>query len=245
MQNQARKNTKRKNLTEHLISDLKSKILMGRFPPGSQLPTEQGLIRQYGVSQTVVRESIAALSAQGLVEPRHGVGVFVLMPPEPETGPNLFIVDPNKVSSILEALELRAGVEIEAAGLAAERRSPSQEIKITEAFERLRAAVEEGRAATVGDLEFHAAIAEATNNTLFKNFLEYVHDKTKNRSATMGHGADAAKELHQTDYFVREHREILRAIINRDAQAARQAMRRHLDNSRQRFQKLNRSKVLG
>lgn len=245
MQSLAVKNKKRKNLTEHLINDLKSKIFEGEFQPGNRLPTEQGLIQHYGVSQTVVRESISALRAQGLVESRHGVGVFVLEPTTPETGPNLFIVDTNKISSVLEALELRAGVEIEAAGLAAERRSPSQEIKITEAFERLKLAVNDSEAATVGDLEFHAAIAEATNNALFKNFLDFVHEKTENQSVNMGHGVDAAKELHQMDYFLSEHREILKAIIDQDAGAARQAMREHLDKSRQRFQKINRNKVLG
>ena len=98
----------------------------GQFPPGSRLPSEAQLTEAHGVSRTVVREAIAALRADRLVEARQGAGVFVLEAEVPAPTP-LFLrnIDHERVSSMIELLELRTAVEVEAAGLAALRRSPA------------------------------------------------------------------------------------------------------------------------
>jgi DNA-binding FadR family transcriptional regulator len=68
----------RQGLTHRVIAELREKIAGGELKPGDKLPTEQALIRHFGVSRTVIREAIAGLRADGLVLPRQGVGVFVL-----------------------------------------------------------------------------------------------------------------------------------------------------------------------
>ena len=104
----------RRNLVAEVVLQLREQIENGSFSVGDRLPSEAQLTDAFSVSRTVVREAIATLRADGLVEPRQGAGVFVL---EPETtGLRPFqIIDADKISSIIEVLELRAAVEMEAA----------------------------------------------------------------------------------------------------------------------------------
>src|SRR6201990_2294909 len=109
----------RRSLTGELVVPLTDDITGAKIPPGSRLPTEQEMIAATGVSRTVVREAVAALRADGLVVTRQGVGAFVA-----DNASRPFRVDFDESSSlgeVLNVMELRAGVEIESAGLAAER----------------------------------------------------------------------------------------------------------------------------
>src|SRR6201982_3674621 len=111
-------------LTQLLSERPISRITAGDLKPGAQLPTEPELIAATGVSRTVVREAVAALRAEGLVVTRQGVGAFV---PENARRPLRIDVDPlSPLRAVLDVMELRTGIEIEAAGLAADRGSASQ-----------------------------------------------------------------------------------------------------------------------
>jgi DNA-binding transcriptional regulator YhcF (GntR family) len=110
------------NRTQELTQRLTAAIVNGRLRPGARLPTEKELCRSTGVSRSVVREAVAALRADGLVITQQGRGAFV--PAGAECRP--FRIDPAGVKSaedVLQILELRTGLEIEASGLAAERRT--------------------------------------------------------------------------------------------------------------------------
>src|SRR6476469_10554920 len=114
-----------RKLSRGLFEQLAEQIKSGRLAPGARLPTEQELTRAARVSRTVVREAVAALRAEGLVITRQGVGAFVA--PEPQHSP--FRLEPEKLRSladIIDVMELRLGVEIESAGLAAERASKAE-----------------------------------------------------------------------------------------------------------------------
>ena len=122
-----------RSLASELVARLTDDITSGKIPPGSRLPTEQALIAATGVSRTVVREAVAALRADGLVITRQGVGAFV---PENARRPLRIEVDPlSPLRAVLDVMELRTGIEIEAAGLAAERASAAQIRKIVECLE--------------------------------------------------------------------------------------------------------------
>src|ERR1044071_3963524 len=111
-----------RGLTAELVARLTADITSGKIPPGSRLPTEQELIAATGVSRTVVREAVAALRAVGLVITRQGVGAFV---PENARPPLRIAFDRlSPLRAVLDVMELRTGIEIEAAGLAAARGSP-------------------------------------------------------------------------------------------------------------------------
>lgn len=211
---------------------LRGQMAKGAYRSGDRLPSEARLTQEFGVSRTVIREAIAALRADGLVEPRQGAGVFVLAPPAADALPfrNL---DLARVSSLIEMLELRAAVEGDAAGYAARRRSPAQEEKIIEAFDELRRLSRAGKPTSEADFHFHLAIAEAANNPRFSEFLRLIGPTIIPRRLI------AADDAPLPDEFLRildaEHEAILTAIQGNDEDRARAAMRTHLRDSQTRY----------
>ena len=211
---------------------IRAQVLKGQYKPGDRLPSEARLTQEFGVSRTVIREAVAALRSDKLVEPRQGAGVFVLPPPPEEEAPfrNL---DPARLSSLIEMLELRAAVEGDAAGLAALRRSPAQEEKIVEAFHELSALSEAGRPTADADLRFHLSVAEAANNPRFPEFLRLIGPTLIPRRAVEGEEAPVSRDY--AEILRAEHEAILAAIQNGDEDDARAAMRLHLKNSQLRY----------
>ena len=129
-----------RNLTEEVVARIAEEIRKGRLAPGARLPTEQELMKAMGVSRTVVREAVAALRADGLVTTRQGSGAFVAA----DASRVPFRIDPDGLSSIgdvLEVMELRLAVEIEAAALAAERIAPERLAPIGRALRAIEAAI--------------------------------------------------------------------------------------------------------
>ena len=155
-----------------MITRFTADITSGKLKPGARLPTEQELIAATGVSRTVVREAVAALRADGLVVTRQGVGAFVA---DHVRRPFRIEFDElHTLREVLEVMELRTGIEIEAAGLAAERATPAQLKRIGDCFEEIGGALRGGASAVDEDYAFHCSIAEATNNPQFKRFIEYL-----------------------------------------------------------------------
>ncbi|MFA6265748.1 MAG: FadR/GntR family transcriptional regulator [Pseudolabrys sp.] len=224
-----------RGLTAEIVSRLTSDITSGKLLPGSRLPTEQEMIAATGVSRTVIREAVAALRADKLVVSRQGIGTFVV-----EKVRRPFRVEFDEHSSlrdVLNVMELRTGVEVEAAGLAAERATPAQIKKISDRFEAIQAAIDAGDNAVDQDFAFHCEIAEATGNHQFKGFLEYLGSVVIPRQTVWGRSAPLLRR-NNLILFQREHGKILAAIRSGDVQKARAAMRGHLGNSRERHQKL-------
>lgn len=224
-----------RGLTDELVARLTASIVSGKWPPGSQLPTEQEMIAATGVSRTVVREAVAALKADRLVITRQGVGAFVA-----EQVRRPFRVDFDEHSTLREVLnvmELRTGVEVEAAGLAAERASAAQVKRIADCFAAVSAAIGRGENAVDQDFAFHCEIADATGNPQFRRFLEYLGRFIIPRRTVWGRSAPPTKRI-QLDVFQQEHEQILHAIRERAVTQARAAMQRHLINSRRRYEKI-------
>jgi GntR family transcriptional regulator, transcriptional repressor for pyruvate dehydrogenase complex len=223
-----------RSLTGELVARLADDITSGKIAPGSRLPTEQELIAATGVSRTVVREAVAALRAEGLVVTRQGVGAFV-----PENARRPLRIDFDQLSplrAVLDVMELRTGIEIEAAGLAAARASSSQVRKIVQCFDAIGATIKRGEDAIVEDFAFHCSIADATGNPQFRRFLEHLGRFIIPRQTIRG-GPGIAKRAY-SETFQREHRDIVQAIRRKSVSQARAAMRRHLLNSRKRYQRL-------
>lgn len=235
---QAPSSRKGRNLVEMVSGRLRDAIVEGALVPGDKLPSEKGLTEQYHVSRTVIREAIASLRADGLVEVRHGVGVFVLAP-QATLQNGLRGADPNRVSSIIEMLEVRAAIEIEAAGLSAGRCSPAQLDQIFECLDAMKRQIAEGQPTIASDRAFHLAIADSTNNPRFRELLDAIGKQLIPRSLLQ----DDEVEISPQDYLSQihsEHERIARAIADRDENGARDAMRTHLKGSQQRYRGLMR-----
>ena len=224
-------------LSRGLFEQLAEEIKSGRLGAGERLPTEQELTRAARVSRTVVREAVAALRAEGLVVTRQGVGAFVSA--EPQRAP--FRIDPERLQSlsdILNVMELRLGVEIESAGLAAERAGKARARSIAAALEAIERASAQGKNAVDEDLAFHRAVAEATSNPEFARFLQFIGRHLIPRRTVSGLPERMGGRRAYLAIIQEEHRRIFEAIRAGDARAAREAMRRHLTRSLERYRKL-------
>ena len=225
-----------RGLTQQLVTQITDDITNGRLLPGARLPTEKAMMSATGVSRTVVREAVACLRSDGLVTVRQGVGAFVA-----HHARRPFRIEVDDLHSLHEALqimELRTGVEIEAAGLAAERGETAAFRTIAEAYGMIEGAIERGEAAVDEDFAFHCSIADATGNSQFRRFLEYLGRFIIPRQSIR---RSLPRMEDQRSYLMRiqrEHLEILDCIRKQAPASARAAMRRHLTNSRRRYQKL-------
>lgn len=236
---------KKMTLTESVTAQLKNYIDQANLHPGDPLPKEKELCDQFNASRTVIREALATLKADGMVVAKHGVGFFVASPAiAPYHKPSGFDLGSlNNVSSVLNVLELRKGVEAEAASIAALRRSPAQEAHIQECFEKLRTALEtEEIDSSLPDYQFHQAVAKATNNPVYISFLEYVIQTALAQAFEIGYGANEARRLDRIEMLLDEHRKIVDAISEQSPDKARMAMHDHLDKSAARFSMIGRSR---
>ncbi len=222
-------------LVGQVASSLRESVTSGAYKPGDRLPSEARIAESHGVSRTVVREAIAALRSDGLVEPRRGAGVFVLQPSEPVALP-FQNIDHARLSSIIAVLELRSAVEVEAAGLAAVRRSPVQEEKILDGHHAVGRCIAEGQPTSIADFALHIAIAEATNNPRFPEFLTMIGQNAIPRAALAN--ADNRTSKPYLEQLHDEHARIVMAISNGDGDTAREAMRVHLQGSQRRYRSM-------
>ncbi len=227
------------NLTQEIAQRLAAEIRAGKLAPGARLPTEHEMVQAMGVSRTVVREAVAALRADGLVITRQGAGAFVAT----DAARRPFRLAPDNVltvQEVLDVMELRTSMEVEAAGLAAERGAPVAKQRIGKALAALERVIARGEIAVDEDFAFHRAIADATGNAQFGRFLEYL-----GRFIIPRQSIRAQREETQRDYLTKiqgEHRAIQQAIDAGDATKARRAMRQHLVNSRARYRSLGQDK---
>lgn len=226
-----------RNRTTEVVDRLVAEIASGRLLPGARLPTEQRMQAAMGVSRTVVREAVAALRAQGLVVTRQGLGAFVASDGQQRP----FRIDPDglrSIGAVLDVMELRMAVEVETAGLAAERATPGQVRAIGAALAATDAAIERNEAAVDEDFLLHRAIAEATGNAQFKQFLEFLgRFIIPRQSIRVESGLPSARRAY-LEAIQGEHRAICAAIAAKDGAAARAAMRSHLVNGRERYRRL-------
>lgn len=225
------------NLRSGLVNTLIAQIESGDLAPGQRLPTEQEIVAATGVSRTVVREALASLRARGLITTRQGLGAFVAKDPPPRTF-SILPDDLESIDEVLRVLELRMGIEVEAAGLAAERRSDDALRQMNSRLDALDAAVRAGSAGLEEDFGFHRAILAATQNANFTRLFDTFGSAMIPRQWTR---LDRMTDTEREKYLTRmqhEHRAILAAIEARDVNAARRAMRSHLTKSYSRFETL-------
>ena len=223
---------KHRNLAQGVVEAFTGSIQSGQLKPGEKLPTESVIMELHGVSRTVVREAISHLQAAGLVQTRHGIGTFVL---EPQPANLRIPADTIRtVGDVLAILELRISLETEAAWLAASRRSEQQVAELGAMLKRM-APVPGKPGAVESDVQFHLLIAQATGNRYFVDILSHLGStiipRARINSAQLIHDDPVA----YLERVYREHEDIYNAIVRKDAEAARAAMRMHLSNSRERL----------
>jgi DNA-binding FadR family transcriptional regulator len=204
-----------------VADQLRELMRKGAPAPGERLPSERDLAEKFGVARPTIREAMIALEIAGLVQIRSGSGVYVLdpadrpLPSPPDTGPGPF-----------EILEARMLLEGEACALAAERISTKQ---LRELKRLLKDMEKENLQQTIteqADQGFHCLIAEATGNSALTGSVSWLW-KLRNESEISTHFHQRLREEGSRP-IVDDHQLILRALEARDPEAARNAMRNHL-----------------
>ena len=224
---------KPRTLALELVESLGDRIRNGRLAVGDKLPTEAAIMMEFGVSRTVVREAISKLQASGLVETRHGIGTFVLglgQAPGFKITPEQF----STLRDVIAVLELRIGVETEAAALAAQRRTEANLTALRAALDAVAAAVDAGRDAVAADFQFHLEIARATHNSHFAELMGTLGSMIIPRARLEAPDGVSDERRQYLRRVNGEHESIYDAIAAQDPDAARAAMRTHLANSRER-----------
>jgi DNA-binding FadR family transcriptional regulator len=222
----------RRRLAQDVFDALAGRIGDGSLSVGEKLPTESQLLAEFGVSRTVVREALSSLQAAGMVETRHGIGTFVLGKGR-DKGFRIEARQLETIRDVIAVLELRIGVETEAAALAALRRTDGDLAAMRAALEDLARAIREGRDAVAADLRLHGAIARATGNAHFARLFSSLGTRLIPR-ARLDSGLPPGEQRAYLERINAEHESIVEAIAARDTDAARAAMRMHLTNSRER-----------
>lgn len=216
-------------LSEEIARDLVNAISSGKVRPGDFLPTEKALGDKYAASRTAIREALIALSTRGMIEPIQGRGSRVLPRHRWRLLDQLIRLVREDLRVDTSLFELRRILEIEAAGLAAERATAGQ-------CEALRNTWEAGRQAssrpddwTIHDRAFHHAVAEASGNLLLPEVMDSIAMLTRAvaLSTVREPGAVATSNT--------SHEWILQQIEVGNSAGAREAMREHLHGAEKRL----------
>jgi GntR family transcriptional regulator, transcriptional repressor for pyruvate dehydrogenase complex len=225
-----------RGLVDEVVKTLAASIHAGQLAPGAKLPTEAEIMVKFDVSRTVVRESLSKLQASGLVETRHGIGTFVLAPQE--TGNfKINAEDFATVADVISVLELRISLETEAAGLAAQRRTAENLATMKDALQAFQDSISRDSDAVPPDFQFHMEVARATGNRHFADLMTYLGTMIIPRTRVNTALNAPEGRLNYLQRVHGEHESIYNAIRDRDAEAARAAMRTHLSNSRERLRR--------
>ena len=154
-----------------IAAEIRARITRGDLRPGDRVPSIRQIAQRWGVAVATATKVTAVLRAEGLVTTRQGSGAFVAA----DASRVPFRIDPEGLSSIgdvLEVMELRLALEIEAAALAADRITSERLAPIGRALRAIETAIGRGESAIYQDFAFHLAIAKATGNPRFAQLLE-------------------------------------------------------------------------
>ena len=218
-------------LNDRVYDYIVSQIVVGAFALHARLPTEMQLAEQLSVSRPVVRQALRRLKDDGLVVSRQGAGSFVVRRPAHQV---FSFADVGSVADIQKCFVFRIAVESEAAALAAVERNPSALEQLGKTLGDLERVLQSGTGGVEEDIAFHLAVAAAADNRFFLSTMAAIASQIRvgiglNRSLTLEQPSSRRSAV------LEEHQIIFDAITGGDADGAKQAMYRHLENARLRI----------
>lgn len=210
--------------SEEVISRLRDLIHSGELRSGDRLPPERDLAKLFGVSRPSLRAGIRSLAAVGILQARQGAGTFVVKTegsPSLDSNPLRLMASLHGFTSE-EMFEARRSLEMSIAALAAERATSDHLATMSEEIAGMYASLDDPEQFLVHDMRFHQAVAAGSGNRILTSLMNMVATILFDvRSQTVAR----AKDLKESAEM---HRHVYRAIRERNAEAARNAMRDHL-----------------
>jgi GntR family transcriptional repressor for pyruvate dehydrogenase complex len=221
-----------------IASTLLNQFHIDNLPPNTRLPSESIIAKHFHVSRTVVREAIAILKKDGVLESRRGSGTFIS---------ENFKANPDIANEVTEQsahalqniIEVRRGIESEIAALAALRRTPGQLSDIEDALQKIKHVTDAGQSGVEEDVHFHLLIAQATGNPYWLKFVDTFSYSL--RGATSVTRANEDRRLDFAQQVQEEHEQIVAAIASGNPEEARLAASRHMINAAERLRLADRS----
>ncbi len=218
---------KTKRVYAEIVDQIQGLINEGTLKPGDKLISERELAEKLEVSRASIREAYSALESMGILESRAGGGTFIrAVSSEDIIKPLALLLMMDKESNF-DIMEVRKILEAESAYIAAERAGEENILKMKEHLEGMEEDIREGKIGEVSDVNFHFAIAESTQNTIFVRLMSTISDLVMH----------SMKKSRETMYFkpgnddklFKQHKAIFEAIAARDSKLARKNMCEHLD----------------
>jgi GntR family transcriptional repressor for pyruvate dehydrogenase complex len=214
----------RRNKVYEEVAKQIERLILKKLKPGDKLPSERELAELLQVSRSSIRDAIRGLELMGLVEPRQGAGTIV-RERSAELLANPFSgARKRRQELVTELLDFRKMLEPPLAARAATHASAEEVSEMEEILQRQDETQNKGDAAIAEDAEFHYAIALASGNSVVLKVIDTLMDLLRDtREHSLQVEGRAQKSL-------AGHRKILAAIKRRDAEAAKAAMRRHIED---------------
>lgn len=219
-----------RTLSDRVYERIVSMIVEGEFAVGVKLPTEFKLSERLEVSRPVLRQALKQLREDGLIVSRQGSGSYVKSRPD---GSVLDFAPVGSIADIQRTFEFRVAIEGEAAYLAARRRTDRDLQKLHSAFDELDRCVRENELGVDADEAFHAVICEAADNQYFATARSSMKANII-KGMNLTRSLSLNKPAERLELVQEEHLALLNAIDAGDADAARAAMRAHIENARSR-----------
>lgn len=219
------------SLPDRIYARVVEAILRGDFAPHNKLPTEGALSAQFGVSRPTVREALARLRSDGIIDSRRGAGSTVIRAP----GTPIVVATPIKsLADIERYYAFRSCIEMGAAAGAAEFRDADDLEALQLAFEALNTAMEGGESGTDEDVRFHLAIARASHNPFFVTTIDTTVAPIR-QFIELARNVTDKKSLARVRTTQAEHQAIVDAIVRRSSGDAAEAIRIHILNAKRRI----------
>ena len=215
-----------------VVDRITNSIINGELIDGELLPPENQLCEVFGVSRSILREAVRVLASKGLVEVKQGHGTFVRLPKIdiPEEAVRNYLM--TNTFSLLQLMEVRSPIEVEAARLAAERREESHLLRMEESLRCMKDDSQTAETNADADDAFHRAIIDASQNPLFgimiRSIMVNLHVSRQLSNRQLGMRG-----------IIEEHSKILDAIKARKPLDAVDTMKEHLDKALGRIYEIN------
>ena len=218
-------------MSKLIYEEVFARITGGTYKLDSKLPTELELSAEFQVSRPVVREALARLRNDSLVESRKGAGTFVRWRPDQKV---LQFAPVGSITDLQRCLEFRRGLEGECAFYAAERRDVRDLRKIREAMDALRGVLQTGSVGVEEDFNFHLTIAAASKNPFFLSTLTMLREQIC-FGMNLTRSISCMRPEQRLIPVMDEHVSILNAIEAGDPALACATMREHLTRGQRRL----------
>lgn len=225
-------------LYERVVDKVLELISSGAWKPDFRLPPERELSEAFGVSRTVVREAVKALEARGILESTTGSGVSVRRADFNMVSQSLttYMQLANRDDFEIRLNEVRRVLEVEMVALAASRITPEQRTQLREICKQMRVGKNTAKQMAELDFRLHVTLAESTQNDLFKVLLAPLISQLREQIILTWE--DFPRPVEEV---FDQHEAIVAAVESGDAEAARQAMMKHLIYSRNVLEDISQS----